>query len=108
MEQIEIRPLGVNHARIGRQYPSKELIAYRTELSYRLPKMTIPKVKLSVRYVFGLSNRRADIDGPVKIFQDILAEKYGFDDRMIYEMTVEKVDVPKGKEYVAFSIEPFI
>jgi Holliday junction resolvase RusA-like endonuclease len=107
MEQIQIVPLSVNKCYRGRRFATKELLAYKTELAYRLPKMTIPKGKLSVRYIFGVSSKRADADNLVKCLQDSLAKKYGFDDRMIYEITVEKVDVPKGKEYVAFEINPF-
>jgi hypothetical protein len=73
-------------------------------LGYLLPPLTIPKGKLSVKYVFGVSSKASDGDNLIKSFQDTLCEKYGFNDRDIYHWDVEKVIVPKGQEYVAFHL----
>ena len=35
----------------------------------------------------------------IKVFQDALAEKYGFNDKKIYKWDVEKIDVSKGEIY---------
>ncbi len=69
-----------------------------------LPPLTIPKGKLSVKYVFGVSSKASDGDNLIKSFQDTLCEKHGFNDRDIYHWGVEKVIVPKGEEYAAFEI----
>ncbi len=44
----------------------------------------------------------------IKAFQDCLAERYGFNDRDIYRWEIEKLIVPKGKEFAAFGFHPLI
>src|SRR5580698_10546066 len=104
MTVIPIKPLTVNRAYQGRRFRTPELKAYQQELAYRLPKLVLPRGRLSVSYTFGVSSKSADGDNLVKAFQDALAEKYGFNDRDIYRWEVEKRIVPKGKEYVAFEL----
>ena len=57
---------------------------------------------------FGLSSKNADVDNPIKPFLDILQKKYGFNDRQIYRLTVEKEDVAKGYEYIEFTFSDLI
>jgi Holliday junction resolvase RusA-like endonuclease len=64
----------------------------------------VPKGRLAVHYVFGVSSSNADGDNLIKAFQDALAEKYGFNDRDIYCWSVEKQVVPKGKEFIDFEL----
>jgi Holliday junction resolvase RusA-like endonuclease len=103
--RINIKPLTVNRAYQGRRFRTPELLAYQQELAYRLPKIEVPKGKLDVSYVFGVSSRNSDLDNCVKAFQDALAEQYGFNDRDVYRMEVEKQIVPKGKEFVGFDLQ---
>lgn len=70
--------------------------------------MQVGSGKLSLSLRFGLSSKNADIDNPIKSFVDCLQVKYNFNDRQIYQLTVEKVDVPKGKEFIEFDIQPII
>jgi Holliday junction resolvase RusA-like endonuclease len=104
MHHIPIKPLTVNRSYQGRRFATPELKAFKQALGYLLPPLTIPKGKLKVRYVFGVSSRASDGDNLIKSFQDALCERYGFNDRDIYHWDVEKVIVPKGKEYAAFEI----
>lgn len=104
MIRIPIKPLSVNRSYQGRRFATPELKAYKEELSWQLPVLNLPVGKLKVHYIFGVSSRAADGDNFIKSFQDTLCEKYGFNDRDIYEWHVEKVIVPKGKEYAAFEI----
>ena len=48
------------------------------------------KKKLKINYIFGVSSKNADGDNCQKAFQDMLAEKYGFNDRQIYKWNGEK------------------
>ena len=107
MVTIRIKPLSVNESYQGRRFSTPKLKAYKKTLGYLLPPLTIPKGKLAVRYEFGVSSKSSDADNCVKSFQDTLCEKYGFNDNMIYRLSIEKVDVKKGEEYAAFSIESF-
>ena len=66
--------------------------------------LKIPKGNLKVSYIFGFSSQLADLDNPVKAFQDILCKKYDFDDRRIFEINVKKEIVKKGAEFIRFKI----
>lgn len=104
---LKIKALSVNQSYKGRKFPTQELKRYKSDLSYLLPKSNIPAGKLEVKYIFGCSSKNSDADNCVKSFQDILAEYYGFNDKMIYRLNIEKVDVKKGEEYVAFEIKEY-
>jgi Holliday junction resolvase RusA-like endonuclease len=104
MEKINIKALSVNRSYQGRRFATPELKAYKQELMYLLPKLKIPKGKLSVLYIFGVSSKLADLDNNIKAFQDTLCEKYGFNDRDIYSLSAIKEIAPKGKEYIRFEI----
>lgn len=105
MHSIKITPLSVNRCWQGRRFKSPLYKNYEQELFYLLPKITIPKGKLKVSLVFGFSSKLNDIDNGVKPFIDILQKKYSFNDILIYEMQINKVDVPRGSEYIKFKIE---
>ena len=109
MIEIKIKPLSVNDAWKGRHFHTDEYKAFFKELWYLLPyQMKIHEGKLQVTYIFGLSNRNADWDNPIKAFQDIIAKKYHFNDNRVYRAVVEKVDVKKGEEFISFIIDKFM
>ena len=104
MITLNIKPISVNQAYRGRRFSTPELTAYKQEIGLRLKRGKVPKGKLAVQYIFGVSSKASDADNLVKAFQDAIAEVYGFNDKMIYTLQVEKRDVKKGKEYVSFAI----
>jgi Holliday junction resolvase RusA-like endonuclease len=106
MYRIPIKPLSVNRSYQGRRFATPELKAYKQELTNLLPSLTIPKGKLRVKYIFGVSSKASDGDNLIKSFQDTLCEKYGINDRDIFRWEVEKKLVARGAEYAAFEIFP--
>jgi Holliday junction resolvase RusA-like endonuclease len=104
MPKIKIKPLSVNECWQGRRFKTLAYKSYNKELLFSLPNYHIPKGKLSIKIEFGLSSKNADIDNPVKPLLDILQDTYRFNDKQIYKMLIEKVDVKKGKEYIKFII----
>lgn len=104
MIRVVIKPLSVNKSYQGRRFSTPELKAYKQELWVMLPDITVPKSKLAVHYVFGVSSKNRDGDNLIKSFQDALCEKYRFNDRDIFRWEVEKRIVTKGREYVEFEI----
>ena len=78
--------------------------AFERGLLYLLPAMKIPYQKLQLNLEFGFSNRGSDLDNPVKMVQDILSKKYGFNDNLIFRIILDKVIVKKGDEYIKFEI----
>ena len=107
MNKVEIKPLSVNEAWQGRRFKTKKYKAYENELLWILPKMEIPEGNLALDLEIGFSNKLSDWDNPIKPFVDILQKKYGFNDSRVYKATVEKVVVPKGKEYIKFSLKAY-
>jgi Holliday junction resolvase RusA-like endonuclease len=104
---IKIKPLSLNKAYRGRRFTTNDLRSYQKEVTYQLPKLEIPKGKLSVKYIFGCSSKGSDGDNLIKAFQDCLAEHYGFNDNKIYKWEVEKRDVKKGEEFIEFNIKSY-
>jgi Holliday junction resolvase RusA-like endonuclease len=104
MYKLNIKPLSLNNAYRGRRFSTRELLAFKQQVSFLAPKLEIPKGKLRVEYVFAVSSKASDGDNLIKCLQDALCEKYGVNDKMIYEWKVSKVDVKKGEEYIKFAI----
>lgn len=99
--------MSVNDAWKGRRYKTEEYKLYESAMLWLLPKTTLPEPPYRIYYEFGFSNSQSDYDNPTKPTQDILQKKYGFNDNEIYEATIRKVIVKKGKEYVKVRIEHF-
>lgn len=104
MARINIKPLSVNDAYRGRRFATRDLTQYKEDLGWLLPKMEVPKGPLAVKYIFGVSSGRSDLDNCCKTFQDIIANQYGFNDAMIYHIEMEKAIVQKGHEFVEFEL----
>jgi Holliday junction resolvase RusA-like endonuclease len=108
MVRLNIKPLSLNNAYRGRRFKTPELEQFKRDIMRLLPPDPMwPATghgKLSVRYVFGVSSKNSDGDNLIKVFQDALADCYGFNDKRIYEWHVKKVDVPKGSEFIEFDI----
>jgi len=73
-----------------------------------LPTVTIPEGEMRLELIFGFSNKLSDLDNPVKMFQDILQKKYGFNGSRIYELNIKKVIVQKGKEFIKFKLSNLV
>lgn len=108
MTELKIKPLSLNNCYIGRRFATKELAQYKRSISLLLPKMKVPEGKLYVSYTFGVSSKASDVDNLIKVFQDCLAECYGFNDKNIYRIEVRKQDVKKGEEFIKFQIEKLL
>lgn len=103
---VNIKPLSVNQVWQGKRFKTKAYKDYEKEVLLTLKPMNVERGKLSLFLRFGLSSKNADVDNPVKPFVDCLQKKYVFNDRQIYRLTVEKVDVAKGQEFIEFEILP--
>jgi len=104
--KLQIKPLSVNKAWKGKRYKTDEYNRYIKDILLLLPsKIEVPDVnniKLAIEW--GFSTRSSDCSNPIKLFEDCLVKKYGFDDRYIYELHVFKSIVKKGEEYIKFKI----
>ena len=108
MIRVDIKPLSVNKCWQGKRFKTPEYKMYEKSCLMMLPKIKLPEPPYMITYVFGLSNLLSDFDNPVKPITDILQKKYGFNDRDIYEASIKKVKVEKGKEFFSFKIEKIL
>ena len=105
MLKIKIKPLSINDAFQGRRFKTDKYKQYEYDCFYLLPKkIEIPKKKKKELIIIaGISSKNADIDNISKCFIDILQKKYKFNDKEIYKLSLTKIDVKKGEEYIDFS-----
>jgi Holliday junction resolvase RusA-like endonuclease len=101
---IPIKPLSVNEAWKGKRVKSIKYAKYQQVLLLVLPNMQLPPPPYELHIEFGFSNVASDIDNPIKSFLDVLQKKYGFDDKNVSKMVVEKMIVKKENEYIKFKI----
>ena len=104
MPRLQIAPMSQNKAWQGRRFLTKEAKSYIEQVLWMLPAMKVPEGKLALKLVFYVSSKASDADNLVKCFQDCLQKKYIFDDKRIYKLDIEKVDVKKGEEAIEFEI----
>lgn len=107
MTRLNIKPLSANEMWQGKRFRSPKYKSYSTAVLCSLPKITIPEGKLEIHYKFGFSSHGSDLDNPTKGIQDLLSQKYGFNDNRIWRITIDKEIVPKGQEYIEFEIKSY-
>jgi Holliday junction resolvase RusA-like endonuclease len=107
MYKIDVKPLSLNGAYRGRRFATPELREFKQGVWYLLPQIKVPKGKLKLKCIWGVSSKSSDCDNLTKTFLDVLAEKYSFNDKVVYKIDLEKRDVPKGSEYIEFKISAF-
>jgi Holliday junction resolvase RusA-like endonuclease len=102
---ISKKPLSVNEAWKGTRYKTKLYNAYEKELLLTLPKFVMPSPPYEIYLHFGFSNKKADIDNPVKPFLDIMQKKYNFNDCDIFSLIIKKSVVKKELEFIEFDVK---
>jgi len=106
MIEIKLKPLSVNEVWKGKRFRTKAYDNYERALMFMLPKkITIPEPPFLLTLEFGFSSSASDWDNPIKPFQDVLAKKYNFNDKLIKKGIVSVEMVKKGSEFIRFKIE---
>lgn len=103
-----IKPLSVNQAWQGKRFKTPKYKEYEADLFRLLLPMEIPEAPYEVYYKFGFSSKASDYDNCLKNTQDIIAKKYGFNDKLIKRAVIETDYVAKGKEYFEFRIKTLV
>jgi Holliday junction resolvase RusA-like endonuclease len=107
MIQVKLneKPLSVNQAWQGKRYKTQAYQDYEKNIMLRLPAGKVdPAVMLRLEFFFGFSNVASDLDNPVKLLMDIAQKKYGFNDKMVFELNVRKCLVKKGEDFIQIGI----
>ena len=106
MHLIKIKPLSVNEAYQGRRFRTPKHDLFKTEIKYLLPQwLELPEPPYVIIFEFGVSSPLSDGDNLVKCTQDSIADKYGFNDRLIKRWIVDIELVKKGEEYIKFDLK---
>ena len=103
--KINIKPLTVNQVWQGKRFKTPAYKGYEKGALILMPRMDVPPGKLRLTITAGLSNAASDIDNIAKPFIDILQKKYGFNDKLIYQLILNKQIVKKGDEFMEFEFE---
>lgn len=106
MINLKIKPLSINEAFQGKRFKTAKCKTYEQEVLLKLPAIkNFPKPPFEIHFEFGFSNILSDWDNAVKILQDILQKKYGFNDKDIMKAVVIKKKVKKGEDYFKINIQ---
>jgi Holliday junction resolvase RusA-like endonuclease len=112
MIRVKIKPLSVNDAWKGQRFRSNDYKQYEHDVLLMLPnniKIELkPNENYQITFKFGFSSASSDWDNPIKPLQDIIAKKYGFNDKRIKRGVVDVEKVKKGNEYFEFNIEKIL
>ncbi len=104
MIAVRIKPLSVNQAWMGRRFKTNKYKSYEKELLALLPNLQVPEGNLELTMSVAFSNKASDLDNVLKPFLDILQKKYGFDDKRIYRLSIDKVVCKKGADHIIFGL----
>jgi Holliday junction resolvase RusA-like endonuclease len=104
---INIVPLSVNKAWQGKRFKTKEYLKFERDMLLLLPKFKIPEAPISLSIHYGFSSKLSDIDNPTKLVIDIMQKKYNFNDKDIFELTLTKQIVNKGKEFIEINAKTY-
>ena len=103
--KLNEKPLSINEAWQGKRFKTPAYKRYEEAMFLLMPKACIYQDQmLRVEFFFGFSNKASDLDNPVKLLMDIAQKKYGFNDKMVFELNVRKCIVKKGEEFIQMSI----
>ena len=102
-----IKPISVNEAFKGRRFHTEAHKLWKMKVMNMLPHIILPQPPYEIYLKFGFSSTASDWDNPIKQVQDSLAEKYGFNDKLIRKGVIETDIVPKGQEYFAFKLSHY-
>lgn len=103
--KLNQKPLSINEAWQGKRFKTPAYKRYENAMILLMPKGKVePDQMLRVEFFFGFSNKASDLDNPVKLLMDIAQKKYGFNDKMVFELNVRKCIVKKGEEFIQMGI----
>ena len=103
--KLDQKPLSINEAWQGKRFKTPAYKTYEQAMILLMPKGKVDTEQmLRVEFFFGFSNKASDLDNPVKLLMDIAQKKYGFNDKMVFELNVRKCIVKKGEEFIQMGI----
>jgi len=103
--KLNQKPLSVNLAWQGKRFKTPAYKKYEKEILLRMPAGKVAEDQmLRIEFFFGFSNSASDLDNPIKLLLDLAQKKYGFNDKMVFELNVRKCLVKKGEDFIQMGI----
>ena len=107
MYHIPVQALSQNQAWKGRRYKSPEYRQYQQTINAYLKTLQLPKLKPKEEYFllyeFGIPTRQ-DASNCVKLFEDILSDHLGTNDRYVMQFHCRKVITKREDCYIKFDV----
>lgn len=107
---LKAAPVSTNQLYVGKRWKSKRAKQFEHNVANQLAVFcadkTLPAGELSIAFRFG-TTRRQDVDNSVKCVLDVICKHYGIDDRRFTGISLVRVPVPKGSEFITFRIMPY-
>jgi len=106
--KIQIKAFSTNRMYRGVKKKSYDYLKWQKIMLESLTDMEIPEGQLALTVEVGLSSMGGDLDNFAgKAFIDTLSKRYGFNDNRLYSISMSKVKVKKGQEYIKFKISKY-
>lgn len=100
---IDAIPFSVNKAWQGKRFKTQDFLEWGENTFWKLPNIKVDsRMPMIAYYEFGISSSSSDWDNPIKPFQDLLQNKYSFNDNKILLGIGHKKKVAKNEEYIKF------
>ena len=107
MFHIPLQALSINQAHAGKRYKSNLYRQYQQDVNLYLATLDLPKIEpkkpFFVYYVFGIP-RLQDCTNGIKLFEDLLADHLGVNDRDAMMVVAEKIVTKKSDCFIQFDI----
>ena len=108
--RLKFKPVSTNAMYSGRRYKSKEARQFEKDvallLAIKARDIELPEGDLSLVLRVG-TTRRMDTSNSIKLLEDCIARHLGIDDRRFTAISVVRVHVKSGDEFISFQILPF-
>lgn len=108
--RLPLKVVSTNQIHIGRRRKSKPARQFERDIHYLLrakePNQTLPAGELAIHIRVG-TTRRMDVDNCAKLLIDCIARHYGINDRRFTALSIVRVPVKQGEEFITFHIDTF-
>ena len=106
---INEKPFSANKMYTGRKRRSVWYKAFEKAMMKQLPEVEVSQYKgyMQVHIIIGVSTILFDQDNACKPILDVLQKRYGFNDNKIFYMTVKKMLVNKGDEFINVDLKKY-
>lgn len=108
--RADVKPISVNKAWYMNKKKSRDYVNFQEDMIPYLSGHSCPQrvrdnnVRLKAEMEFGFSSVKSDVDNCIKTTLDTMQSWFGFDDRIIFELTACKKHVARGDDYFKITL----